>query len=287
MSHDSSRPSPSEADLLPLIVEPQQLAEMLDHPDIVIVDVPLKAESHARHVPGARLLDFKQLVGSNDDDIPGVPSPEALSGVMSALGITRDSHVVAYDDEGGGWAGRLLWTLALLGHTRYSYLNGGLHAWQGDGLPLSDTASDWSPSEYHAAYMDTSVMATREDILDRLAAEDPQESVVVWDARSAEEYRGEKGQNARLGHIPGAVHFEWTEAMDRERNLRIRDYAELVTELGARGLNPEQHIVTHCQSHHRSGLTWLVGQALGFSDVRAYPGSWKEWGNRDDTPIER
>ncbi|HBJ28019.1 rhodanese-like domain-containing protein [Cobetia sp.] len=287
MSHDSSHPSPSEADLLPLIVEPQQLAEMLDHPDIVIVDVPLKAESHARHVPGARLLDFKQLVGSNDDDIPGVPSPEALSGVMSALGITRDSHVVAYDDEGGGWAGRLLWTLALLGHTRYSYLNGGLHAWQGDGLPLSDTASDWSPSEYHAAYMDTSVMATREDILDRLAAEDPQESVVVWDARSAEEYRGEKGQNARLGHIPGAVHFEWTEAMDRERNLRIRDYAELVTELGARGLNPEQHIVTHCQSHHRSGLTWLVGQALVFSDVRAYPGSWKEWGNRDDTPIER
>lgn len=287
MSHDSSHPSPSEADLLPLIVEPQQLAEMLDHPDIVIVDVPLKAESHARHVPGARLLDFKQLVGSNDDDIPGVPSPEALSGVMSALGITRDSHVVAYDDEGGGWAGRLLWTLALLGHTRYSYLNGGLHAWQGDGLPLSDTASDWSPSEYHAAYMDTSVMATREDILDRLAAEDPQESVVVWDARSAEEYRGEKGQNARLGHIPGAVHFEWTEAMDRERNLRIRDYAELVTELGARGLSPEQHIVTHCQSHHRSGLTWLVGQALGFSDVRAYPGSWKEWGNRDDTPIER
>ncbi|UTV87571.1 sulfurtransferase [Cobetia amphilecti] len=287
MSHDSSHPSPSEADLLPLIVEPQQLAEMLDHPDIVIVDVPLKAESHARHVPDARLLDFKQLVGSNDDDIPGVPSPEALSGVMSALGITRDSHVVAYDDEGGGWAGRLLWTLALLGHTRYSYLNGGLHAWQGDGLPLSDTASDWSPSEYHAAYMDTSVMATREDILDRLAAEDPQESVVVWDARSAEEYRGEKGQNARLGHIPGAVHFEWTEAMDRERNLRIRDYAELVTELGARGLNPEQHIVTHCQSHHRSGLTWLVGQALGFSDVRAYPGSWKEWGNRDDTPIER
>lgn len=287
MSHDSSRPSPSEADLLPLIVEPRQLADLLDHPDLVIIDVPLKAESHARHVPGARLLDFKQLVGGNDDEIPGVPSPESLSAMMSALGITRDSHVVAYDDEGGGWAGRLLWTLALLGHTRYSYLNGGLHAWQGDGLPLSDTASDWSPSEYHAAYMDTSVMATREDILERLAAEDPQDSVVVWDARSAEEYRGEKGQNARLGHIPGAVHFEWTEAMDRERNLRIRDYAELMTELGARGLNPEQHIVTHCQSHHRSGLTWLVGQALGFSDVRAYPGSWKEWGNRDDTPIER
>ncbi|GED43597.1 sulfurtransferase [Cobetia marina] len=277
----------SEQNLLPLIVEPAQLLPLLDHPDIVIVDVPLKAESHASHVPGARLLDFKRLVGSNEDEIPGVPSPQALSDIMSELGITRDSHVVAYDDEGGGWAGRLLWTLALLGHTRFSYLNGGLHAWQGEGLALSEAASEWQASEYHAAYVDTSVMATREDILERLSTEAPEEKVVVWDARSLEEYRGEKGQNARLGHIPGAVHFEWTEAMDRERDLRIRDYAELITELGARGISPEQHVVTHCQSHHRSGLTWLVGRALGFEDIRAYPGSWKDWGNREDTPIER
>ncbi|WP_158773201.1 sulfurtransferase [Cobetia sp. L2A1] len=291
MSHDTSHTAgtlaSSETNLLPLIVEPEQLVTHLEHPDIVLIDVPLKVESHTQHIPGARLLDFKQLVGSNDDDIPGVPSPESLSAVISALGITRDSHVVAYDDEGGGWAGRLLWTLALLGHARISYLNGGLHAWQGDGLPLTDTITQWQPSEYRAAFVDTSVMATREDILDRLTADAPEEGVVVWDARSIEEYRGEKGQNAHLGHIPGAVHFEWTDAMDRERNLRIRDYAELITELGARGINPEQHIVTHCQSHHRSGLTWLVGRALGFSDIRAYPGSWKEWGNREDTPIER
>lgn len=72
-----------------------------------------------------------------------------------------------------------------------------------------------------------------------------------------------------------------------ERGLRIRDYAELITELEALGLTPDMEVVTHCQSHHRSGFTWLVGRALGFERMRGYGGSWMEWGNRDDTPIEK
>src|SRR5699024_8768380 len=98
----------------------------------------------------------------------------------------------------------------------------------------------------------------------------------VWDARSAAEYNGEKGKNKHLGHIPGAVNMEWTDAMDPERALRLRDYAELITRLEALGLTPDKEIVTHCQSHHRSGLTWLVGKALGFKKLRAYSGSWQE-----------
>ena len=96
-----------------------------------------------------------------------------------------------------------------------------------------------------------------------------------------------KRANKHLGHIPGAVNMDWLDVMDRDNALRIRDYAELVTELEALGLTPDMEMVTHCQSHHRSGLTWLAGKALGFTKIRAYPGSWKDWGNRDDTPIER
>ncbi|WP_136248761.1 sulfurtransferase [Halomonas borealis] len=274
----------SEDNLLPLIVEPERLAEMREAPSLLIIDVPLKAESHAQgHVPGAVYLDFKRLMHGAGDVPNEVPDTEALSALFSSLGLTRDTHVVAYDDEGGGWAGRLLWTLELIGHRRYSYLNGGIHAWRAAGLPTSTETTAPTPSDYQAEILHPEVAIDRLELSERL--DDP--TLAVWDARSRAEYDGEKGDNRRLGHIPGAVNLEWTDAMDKARDLRLRDYAELVTELEARGLTPDMEVATHCQSHHRSGFTWLVGKALGFEKMRAYAGSWKEWGNRDDTPVEK
>lgn len=273
----------SEANLLPLIVEPERLAEHLDEPSLLIIDVPLKAESHGEgHVPGAIFLDHRLLMRGEGDVPCREPTPEQLSALFSSLGLTRDTHVVAYDDEGGGWAGRLLWTLELIGHTRYSYLNGGIHAWRQAGLAVSTESHAPTPSEYEAEILHPEVAIDRLEIQERLG----EKGFAIWDARSPAEYRGEKGENKRLGHIPGAVNMEWTGAMDKERGLRIRDYAELITELEALGLSPDMEVATHCQSHHRSGFTWLVGRALGFEKIRGYAGSWKEWGNRDDTPVE-
>ena len=190
--------------------------------------------------------------------------------------------MVAYDDEGGGWAGRLLWTLELIGHKRYSYLNGGIHAWRDEGLLQSTEDHAPEPSDYQAEVLNPEAAIDRLELEERLGSD----NFAIWDARSVDEFDGNKGQNRHLGHLPGAVNMEWTDAMDRERSLRLRDYAELITELGAMGITPDMEVVTHCQTHHRSGFTWLVGKALGFERMRAYPGSWKEWGNRDDTPIE-
>lgn len=279
----------SEENLLPLIVEPEQLAEHLDDPSLLIIDVPARSESHAQgHVPGAIFLDHRLLLrGQYPDDTAGVPnevpSTESLSRLFASLGLTRDSHVVACDDEGGGWAGRLLWTLELIGHGRYSYLNGGIHAWREAGLPVSNETITPPPSDYEAEILRPEVAIDCQEIQERLADRD----FALWDARSRAEYDGVKGDNRHLGHIPGAVNMEWTQAMDRGRALRIRDYAELITELEALGLTPDMEVATYCQSHHRSGFTWLVGRALGFEKIRGYAGSWKEWGNRDDTPIEK
>ncbi|MBS9404320.1 sulfurtransferase [Halomonas sp. TRM85114] len=274
----------SEDNLLPLIAEPDQLAAYIDEPSLLIIDVPAKAESYDHgHVPGAVFLDHRRLLRGEGEVPNDVPSPEALSGLFSSLGLTRDTHVVAYDDEGGGWAGRLLWTLELLGHTRYSYLNGGIHAWRADALPLTTKSHTPSASDYEAAIMHPEVAIDRHEIQERLGDRD----FALWDARSKAEYLGEKGSNKHLGHIPGAVNMEWTHAMDPQRALRLRDYAELITELEALGLTPDMEVATYCQSHHRSGFTWLVGKALGFEKIRGYAGSWKEWGNRDDTPIEK
>ncbi|WP_416137573.1 sulfurtransferase [Halomonas sp. HK25] len=274
----------SEANLLPLIIEPEQLAEHLDAPSLLIIDVSLKAESYAEgHVPGALFLDKGRLMRGSGEVPCLEPTVEQLSTLFSELGLTRDTHVVAYDDEGGGWAGRLLWTLELIGHSRYSYLNGGIYAWRQDGLAVSSEPTAPTPSDYEAEILHPEVAIDRVELTERLG----EKGFAIWDARSPEEYRGEKGANKQLGHIPGAVNMEWTRAMDPERGLRIRDYAELITELEALGLTPDMEVATHCQSHHRSGFTWLVGRALGFEKIRGYAGSWKEWGNRDDTPIEK
>lgn len=274
----------SEDNLLPLIVEPDRLAEHLDEPSLLVIDVPLRAESYAEgHVPGAVFLDKGRLMRGESDVPCREPTVAQLSALFSELGLTRDTHVVAYDDEGGGWAGRLLWTLELIGHTRYSYLNGGIHAWREAGQPVATEPTAPRPGDYEAELLHPEVLIDRAELVERLG----EKGFAAWDARSPAEYRGEKGDNRRLGHIPGAVNMEWTEAMDRERALRLRDYAELITELEALGLTPDMEVVTHCQSHHRSGFTWLVGRALGFEKIRGYAGSWKEWGNRDDTPIEK
>ncbi|ALM51745.1 sulfurtransferase [Halomonas huangheensis] len=274
----------SEDNLLPLIVEPEAVADALGHEDVLIIDVPMKPESYTEgHIPGALFLDHRRLLKGSGKVPNEVPDVEALSELFSSLGLTRDTHVVAYDDEGGGWAGRLLWTLELIGHRRYSYLNGGIHAWRAAGLPQSTETHQPSPGRYEAEILRPEVAIDRLEINERLGTE----GFAIWDARSPDEYAGLKGNNKHLGHLPGAVNMEWTAAMDRERSLRIRDYAELITELQAMGLTPDMQVVTHCQSHHRSGFTWLVGKALGFDRIRAYPGSWQEWGNRDDTSIEK
>lgn len=266
---------------LPLLIDAAELETRLDQPNLLIIDLCRPEQYAAAHIPGAVYLPFSQLM-SGQMPGPGKLPPEAnLSQVFSALGLTADSHVVAYDDEGGGWAGRLIWTLDVLGHTRYSYLNGGLHAWASEQRPLEEGVNVPSPSEYSAHYHSLPIM-TKEEIIQRLELP----NFAIWDARSPEEYLGIRHSAQKNGHIPGAVNYEWTRAMDRHNQLRLRDLEEIQQELSALGITKDKHVVTHCQSHHRSGFTYLVGKILGFENIQAYPGSWSEWGNDPDTPVE-
>ncbi|MEJ2670345.1 MAG: rhodanese-like domain-containing protein, partial [Gammaproteobacteria bacterium] len=108
---------------------------------------------------------------------------------------------------------------------------------------------------------------------------------VIWDARSADEYAGIRHTAQRNGHIPGAKHYEWTRAMDRDQHLRLRPLDTIQAELAALGITPDKTIVTHCHSNHRSGFTRVLGKILNFNAMLAYPGSWSEWGNAAETPI--
>ncbi|MBV2206466.1 MAG: sulfurtransferase [Pseudomonas sp.] len=264
---------------LPLVIEPADLAERLHAPELILVDLTSAARYAEGHLPGARFVDPKQTQ-LGQPPAPGLLPPKAqLEALFGALGHRADAVYVVYDDEGGGWAGRFIWLLDVIGHRHYHYLDGGLHAWLAERRPLSREVPVASGGPV-ALQLDSAPIATREYLESRLGADD----LVVWDARSPQEYRGEKVLAARGGHIPGAVNFEWTAGMDPARALRIR--SDIAEQLQALGIVAEKEIITHCQTHHRSGFTYLLAKALGYPRIKGYAGSWGEWGNLPDTPIQ-
>lgn len=301
-------------------MEPAALAQQLDAEQLLIVDLCHPRNWQQLHVPHAVHADPAALM-SQDPLRPGImPSPQALNALFSSLGYSPERHIVVYDDEGGGWAGRFIWMLDAIGHSRYSYLNGGLLAWYKEGHPLQqgglqagtptsermqastrrDTHSGMqagtpaSDNEGHPPQksvqarearpvelsLSANNSATLEDVMN--AIDDP--STAIWDARSAHEYAGLRTGSARAGHIPGAIHLDWEGLKDTRRHLRLRSPEQLADLLQSRGFEPGQRIITYCQSHHRSGLSYLVAKTLGYP-VQAYAGAWAEWGNLPHTPI--
>ena len=266
---------------LPLIVEADELVKHLDNPKVLIIDLSSPATYVQYHIPGAVFLNYEWIVRIEKPRMGLLPTEEQLTHVLSALGLTPDTHVVTYDDEGGGRASRFLWTLDVAGHKHFSLLNGSLQGWANHSKPVTSEIHFPTPGQYEVN-MDFSPVATRQFILDHLS----DNKVVILDTRSAMEYNGTKVFAARGGHIPGAIHFEWTEAMDKQHDLRLKDQATLLGMLQSQGVTRDKTIVTHCQTHHRSAHTYIVLKSLGYEKIKGYPGSWSDWGNETNTPIE-
>lgn len=267
---------------LPLIMSPEAFNELPARDDILLVAVVQQSVFNVHHIPGSVLVEPAELMSGVKPAIGKLPTKDRLDALFSKIGLSADKHVVVYDDEGGGWAGRLIWTLDIIGHENYSYLDGGLSAWLKMAYPLSTTNQAMPKPTTFSASIREELLVSKAEVL---ASIEDTESI-VWDARAPEEFNGTKVTALRNGHIPGAANLNWLDLQDRENGLRLKALPEIEQRLNELGISKDKKVITHCQTHHRSGLSYLVGKALGY-DIKAYDGSWSEWGNDPEVPIEQ
>lgn len=265
----------------PWLIDPADLYEQQPEEHWRVVEVGSRELYERGHISTARFLPWQALMHASPPSPGLLPDSAQVENIFNYLQHNDGCHYWVYDNEGGGWAGRFVWLLHVLGHPHKTYIDGGKLAWQAEGLPLQSGSPQPAEKQTMAPTLqiNASELVSAEDLIQSFATADPP---TIWDARSAGEHFGQTRTARRNGHMPGAIHCEWTELMDPTAGYRIR--RDAVDHLATKGLTRDKRIVTHCQSHHRSGFTYLVGKALEMN-IRAYAGAWAEWGNRPDTPI--
>ena len=238
------------------------------------------AEAYAAgHIPGAAHLDLFGVSLIDTDPAPLDAFLWIIAHLLAARGVDAARPVVVYDERSGIRAARAFWFLELFGHPEARLLDGGFGAWERAGHPVDTDAAPPVPGHWTPG-RETARLATWRDVRDRLG----QDSTAILDTRSDGEHCGANVRARRGGAIPGAVHIEWT------RNLGVdgafKPAAELRAMYAAAGVTPDREVVSYCQGGYRAAHGYLALRLLGYPRVRNYLGSWKEWGDREDLPIE-
>lgn len=238
------------------------------------------AENFAdKHLPGAVHLDLFGLSIVDTDPAPLKAFFWIIEHLFASRGVSDDVPVVVYDDTSGIRAARGFWFLEFFGHPNVRLLDGGYHAWVRAGLPTTTEAEKPKPTAW-TGIRDENILASWRDVNDRLG----KSSTVMLDTRSDEEYCGTQVRAARGGAVPGAVHLEWTNNLAPDGTFKPAE--ELRTMYERAGVTPDREVVTYCQGGYRAAHSYLALRLLGYPRVRNYVGSWKEWGDRVDLPIE-
>jgi thiosulfate/3-mercaptopyruvate sulfurtransferase len=263
-----------------LLTTPRELHAAIEkRTRLLILDLRPAEAFAAGHIAGAVHVDLWGVSLIDTDPAPLKAFMWMIEHVLVLRGVDRDTPVVVYDEQSGVRAARAFWFLEYFGHPRVQVLDGGFNAWVREGLPVTrdaeaPAASTWSSTP------EASRIASWRDVKDRLNSRD----AVIVDTRTDEEYYGTLVRAKRGGAIPGAVHVEWT------RNLTPQGDFKPASELRAMyegaGVTPDKEVVTYCQGGYRAAHGYLTLRLLGYPRVRNYTGSWKEWGDREDLPIE-
>jgi len=258
-----------------MLIDADRLAGFQSDPATILVGFMPDEDFAKDHIPGSVQLDWPVLEVTDTSDESIARWHEQISQTLASLGITRDRPVVAYD-AGTLFAARLWWILHYLGHEDNHVINGGLAAWQ---QTANETATVATPATAASPAARSFQAAPRAGVLSQLdevraSLDDP--GVAIVDARTPEEYAA--------GHIPGAVNINYPRNAQPETPMFWKPQDELRAMYEEVGVTPEKRVIPYCSTGVRSAVTFFTLRLIGYRDVGLYTGSWKEWGDRPDTP---
>jgi thiosulfate/3-mercaptopyruvate sulfurtransferase len=264
-----------------LLITPRELSAILSsegtHP--LLLDARPAEHFASGHLPEAVHLELWGFSLPDTDEAPLRSFLWMIEHVLGLRGVTNERPVVVYGETSDLRAARVFWFLEYFGHPNVRVLDGGVHAWIADGFALTTAAATPAPTSWTGRPR-REALATWRDVLERLGRAD----VAVLDTRSDGEYCGTTVRAARGGAVPGAIHVEWTRNLAPDGTFKAA--AELRALYESAGVTPDREVVTYCQGGYRSAHSYLALRLIGYPAVRSYLGSWKEWGDRLDLPIE-
>ena len=271
-----------------VLVETQWVQEHLNDDSTRIVEVDENPALYRdAHIPGAIGLDWQRdLQDQTRRDFLG---PREFGDLFGSRGVSNDHTIVLYGDRNNWFAAYTYWYLKYYGHDRVLLMNGPREKWIEEGRPTTKDEPQFEPVTFRAQEPDRAIRARRDEVLERLNSD-----TTLIDVRSPQEFSGELISMAgyeqegaqRSGHIPGAASVPWAQAVREDGSFKSAD--ELRELYASKGVSDGKETITYCRIGERSAHTWFVlHELLGHEDVKNHDGSWTEWGNLVDVPIEK
>ena len=274
-----------------LLASTEWLADELSRPDVRIVDCRWRPDGtgHAvfdsGHIPGATYLDWRVELNEAPSEEPGqvlrLSPPASVLAFMSRSGIGAASTLVLYDDTLALYAARTWWSLRVYGFESARILDGGFPAWSAERRPLSTGVLPQSETLF-TPRLNPRLRLTTTDVRSLLGSPDAQ----IIDGRAVPEFKGHEGNARRLGHIPGAVNVP-VGTLHEAGTQKLLDPEAIRAILARAGVGRGKRLVCYDGSGVGAAKLAFVLTLMGYDDVAVYDGSWAEWGDRLDLPVER